>query len=234
MDPEAIPRLTPALARDASTMCSLRLRLSYQGLRGNRSSGFRYRVRSHLVEQARVAHARLVAPSTEAFTPASDYFPEEAAIFRAAAEGYSAVFAELPARALDVEEWETRDELRGIRLVGGVDLLLEDDTGTPEVRVLVLDGPSAPTDPGLDPNVRFTAARLRALVGEQPVVWRHAVLLDGRRVDHTMDLAELAPVLDEWLDERVGIVRSRSERAEPRIGRECGWCTYVGNCPAVK
>lgn len=231
---EELPKLTPALTRDAATMCGLRLRLAYQGLRGNRSSGFRYRVRSHLVEQARVAHAQLVAPTRDAFVPLPDYFPEEQAVFRGAADGYEHVFADLPARSVDVYEWETRDEDRGVRLVGGLDLLLEDGDGTPELRVLVLDGPPAPGDPLADPGVRFAALRLRALVGERPVVWRHAALLPGTRVDCTIDLAAIAPALDEWLDERLATVRRRVEHAAPRIGAECGWCRYVGNCPAVK
>lgn len=230
---DELPRLTPTLARDAETMCGLRLAKSFAGLYGQRSSTMRFRLRQQIVEQARVAHATLCAPTPEAFAPVGELFPEERALFARAATGYAERFADAPARTCDLEVSETHDEARGVRLTGGIDLLLEDAQGRLELRVLTM-GRGAPPTPDQDPGVRYAAARLRTLTDAPRVRWRHADLWTGVRTDVELDLVALAPLLDGWLDDILRTVRARAASATPRQGRECGWCPYVPHCPAVK
>ncbi len=87
-------------------------------------------------------------------------FPEERTIFDQAAGQYVATFHDRPRRTIDFDRWETVDEARGIRLVGGTDLLLEDSAGRREARLLSLGSEEPSGDLLGTPLVRFTILRL--------------------------------------------------------------------------
>lgn len=233
VDTEDLPRLTPALLRRAEEMCPLRVRHEYRGTRGNWGGNVRYRVRQSIVSQARVAHAEMRAAEARHFEALPTLLPEEVRRFDDAAAAYVELFADSPARTIELDEWETVDEARDIRLVAGVDLLLEDAEGAPEIRTLDLDPWSTPAEPAQDPGVRFALLRVVDEVGGGPVRIRSANLRDGViDYDVTVDIDESRDGIGAWLDERLSIVRAIESDGTPRPSMECGRCKFVSRCGA--
>ncbi|MEZ5170754.1 MAG: hypothetical protein R3A49_08425 [Acidimicrobiia bacterium] len=234
-DAEELPRLTPALLRDAETMCPLRARHEYRGTRGNRGGNGRYRVRQSIVSQARVAHAEMRAAESRHFEALPNLLPEEVQRFDTAAAAYVDLFADSPGRTIELDEWETIDEERGVRLVGGVDLLLEVPGGGAEIRSLDVDPWTTPGGPTEDAGVRFALFRVTDEVSGGPVRIRSANLRDGViDYDVTVDLDDERDAIGEWLDERLRVVRAIDSDGEPRPSMECGRCKFVSRCGAHK
>lgn len=232
-DADELPRFTPSLLRDAETMCPLRARHEFRGTRGNWGGNVRYRVRQSVVSQARVAHAEMRAAEAHHFAPLPNLEPEEVHRFETSVAAYVDLFDDFPGRTIEVDEWETIDEERGVRLVGGVDLLLEDPGGGAEIRILDPDPWSVPAEPTEDPAVRFALLRVSDEVGGGPVRVRSANLRDGViDFDVTVDLDGARDEFGTWLDERLGIIRAVDSDGEPRPSMECGRCKFVSRCGA--
>ncbi len=213
-------------------MCALRLAHEHRDTRSNVNANLRYRVRNQIVEQARVAHAELQAPRLDHFDPLPGLFPEERSLFDRAAATYVALFRDAPARTVDLDGWETVDDRRGIRLLGGVDLVLESDDGSLEARMLRFDRDSPAGEILDDPGMRLAALRVAPLAEDRRLVLREADLLRTWRRDASVDLAAVQPELEAWLDERIRIVRERAVDPVPRPGLACGWCRFVAHCGA--
>ncbi|MCZ7530346.1 MAG: hypothetical protein M5U31_08350 [Acidimicrobiia bacterium] len=232
-DIEDLPRITPGILRNVESMCPLRVRFDHSGARSNTGANLRYRVKTHVLAQARVAHAELRVAELSHFEALPSLVPEEGAGFDAAVSAYVDVFADDPARTLDLDEWETIDVERGVRLVAGVDLFVEDASAHAELRFLDLDGWPAPADPLEDPGILFAVARVAEQVRDGPLRLRGANLRDGTLTfDEQIHPEAERDRLDTWLDDRLRVVREIANDGRPRKSMECGRCRYVSRCKA--
>ncbi|HEY5015013.1 MAG TPA: hypothetical protein VIK61_20170 [Acidimicrobiia bacterium] len=230
MDDE-LARVTLAHLRRAEAMCRRRLAREHAGLHGNWSPPARFAVANRLVEDARVAHAELRAPLATDFPSPSDLVPEQQLLYRAAAGGYVALFAQRPARAVVVDAWETELADLEVRLVGSLGLALETADGSPELRSLRLG--VAGNRPLIDDaERRVLVVRSATWVGERPLRIVVVDLLEGAVVETEIDVAAAHPEALEWVAARVAVVRARAASPIAKAGADCRGCPFVPGCPA--
>jgi hypothetical protein len=228
---DELPRVTLAHLRRADAMCRRRLAREHAGLRGSWSPSPRFAVQNRLVEDARVAHAELRAPRITDFPSPSDLVREQQQVYEAAARGYVALFAQRPARAVEVDAWETELPDLGVRVVGSLGLALETADGSPEVRYLRLGvaGNRTLID---DIERRLVVMRSATWVGARPLRLVVVDLLEGEVVDERLDVAAVLPQALDWLETRLGVVRERAADPIPKAGADCRGCAYVPGCRA--
>jgi hypothetical protein len=228
---DELPRVTLTHLRRADTMCRRRLAREHAGLRSMYSPAPGFAVANRLIEDARVAHAELRTARESDFPTPTDLVPEQQRVYRAAAAGYVAFFADRPARAVDVDAWETVLDELAVRLVGSLGIALEGADATPELRLLRIG--VAGNRPLIDDvERRVLVVRSAPWAGARPV---HVVLADlraGELVEETLDVAGILPEARAWIDERVALVRERSADPEPKAGADCRGCAFVPGCKA--
>ena len=228
---DELPRVTLAHLRRADAMCRRRLAREHAGLRGRWSPSPRFAVQNRLVEDARVAHAELRAPQLSDFPSPSDLVREQQKVYDAAARGYVALFAARPARAVEVDAWETELPELSVRVVGPLGLALETADGSPEVRYLRLGvaGSRALMD---DIERRVVVVRSAAWVGARSLRLVVADLLEGEIVEERLEVAAALPEALDWLEARLAVVRERAADPIPKAGADCRGCAYVPGCRA--
>lgn len=236
MHPDELAKVTKRQLSGIESACPRRLHLDHSGQRGNRLANRRYRVLGQIAGDAALAHTELCTPTLRHFPGATDLFPEERAVYDAAARWYVELFGDRAARAddLDTEPMETTVERLEARLVGPAGLAVCDDRGVRELRLLGLRG-SEVSPPTLDAvDIRFALLRrVRwARVPELRVV--RADLLGGTARAAVFDVEGAWPELEEWLSERVGAIRARADRSAAVAGTECGACAFVAGCGALR
>jgi hypothetical protein len=232
-DAEPLPKVTLAHLRRADRMCAFRLRQEHLNHYGNRGATMRFALAGRIEADVRLAHTELTAPAPSRFRPGDDLEPEAAAVYRAATRWYAELFADRPARALDEDARESEVPALGIRLVGPAGIALEDAAGEPELRLLRLADRAA-LPPALQdaPAVRFALLRTRDRFGDRPLRVSVADLLHGTLVSERIDVEAVAPELEDWLGERVEVIRARLGDPRPHRSTECGWCGFVAACGA--
>jgi hypothetical protein len=228
---DELGKVTLAHLRRAEAMCRRRLAREHLGLRGMRSPPARFAVANRLTEDARVAHAELRAPRASDFPSPHDLLAEQQHLYRAAAGGYVALFAERPARAVTVDEWETELPALGVRVVGPLGLALETVDGTPELRSLRL-GVAGSRHLLDDAERRLLVVRSAAWVGARTLRVVVVDLLDGAVVEETLDVSAALPEALDWLAARVAVIRERASDPVPKAGADCRGCPYVPGCRA--
>ena len=235
MDPngpdEELPRVTLAHLRRADTMCRRRLERDLAGLRGHRGPSARYAVSNRLVEDARVAHTELRSARPGDFPTPGDLVPEQQRVYRAAAAGYVALFADRPVRAVTVDPWESELDGLGMRLVASLGLALERADESPELRFLRVG--VAGNRPMIDDaERRAIVVRSAEWVGGRELRLVVVDLLAGEIVEETIAVAHALTDARAWVDTRVAIVRERVADPIAKAGADCRGCPFVPGCPA--
>jgi hypothetical protein len=228
---DELGRVTLAHLRRAEAMCRRKLAREHADVRGHRKPPARFAVSNRLVEDARVAHAELRAPRATDFPSPTDLIPEQQLVYRAAAGGYVALFAERPARAVEVDAWETELPDLGVRVVGSLGLALETADESPELRSLRL-GIAGNWPLVDDAERRLIVVRSAAWVGARRLRLVVADLIAGAVVDEEIDVAGALPEALEWLTARVAVIRAQASDPVPKAGAECAGCPFVPGCRA--
>ncbi len=234
-----LPKITSAHLRRATTMCARRLAYEYDDRRSMRRGTGRFRVQNRLLEDARLTHVDLGVPDPAHFHAGPGLTEEETRLYDTAARWYVALYHDEPVRSVDlgaeergdgVDDWATRDDSLGLRLVGRCGLTLQHPDGRRGVRLLRL-GRGVPGGDMLDDvDVRFAVLRLSPwAAGELHL--SVADLVHGARRDQSIECAA-GTMLRGWLAERVEIVRARMAQAEAVPGLDCASCAFIPGCPA--
>jgi hypothetical protein len=223
--------VTPTLLRAADELCPRRLRAEFVGDPGSRDPVNRGRLRDALLDSVRTWHATGTRPDPPTFLE-----HEEQRVLEHALGWYEQLFGLAPLRSVDrlVEE-PTLLPRRDVRLGGWVDLCVEREDGTHELRQLSLSGRPMPADPlELEP-VRLAVLRLATLrwVEDGPLVVGCADLLVGDHQERVVRLPGDVEPIAGWLDARLEIVRRRAAEPVPEPGRDCTWCRFVPGCPPL-
>jgi hypothetical protein len=217
------------LAR-AEQMCSRRLQKEHTNNLANWNANRRFRLANQVTEEVRLVHADLAAPRLERFGAGTGLTPEQGHVYDLAIRWYVTLFT-APARVVDEDPWGT-DIADGMRLVGPGGIPFTDADDAPEIRILSLGGRPAPSAPLVDhPAVRFAILRRTEWLAGRPVHVAIADLVHGTYDDATIDTAAVLPVLDDWLAERIEVIRARVAHPTPTVGLECAWCPYIAGCP---
>jgi hypothetical protein len=238
---EELPKITLAHLRRAATMCARRLAYEHDDRRSMRRGAGRFRVQNQLLEDARLTHVDLGHPDPAHFRPGADLTEEEARLYDTAARWYVALYHDESVRSIDlgadestdaVDDWSTRVDALGLRLVGRCGLAVERGDGRRSVRLLRL-GRGVPAGDMLDDlEVRFAVLRLSAWAASELHV-SVADLVHGARRDGSVNAASTA-ALQHWLEERVDIVRTRVAQADASPSSDCASCSFIPGCPAHK
>ncbi len=236
--PSELPSVTPSLLGRVDGACALWLRAHHlrEGLA--RRPFRRWNVRTPLLDACRAAHAVSRRPTGAHFVPPGDLEPEEQALFRAAADGYLAIFGDQAVRSLDHGcHRPTPSARRGLEIGGAVDLLVESDDGAIELRQLELWRRPLEPDPLDAPEIRLAVLRLLrplAALGAATLQVTHADVLAHVQTTRAVDLVGERDALVAWFDDRVAHLRRSIESAPPSPGSICGMCDWVHRCPAMR
>ncbi len=236
-DEELLPRITAANLRDPAQQCGRRLALELANKpRATWGANVRWRLSNRIGADIRLAHTELQTADPAWFNPGSDLLPEERALYTVATRAYCALFADRPAIAHDPIDWSTDVPALGVRLLGPAPLVLDDEHGAPEVRLLRFHQRPLGPDLAATLEVRFLVARVRAtLASDRDRLELRICVAD--LVDATYD--EIAvdpfdPAIDAWLGSGVAAVQLAADETRVRQGHECARCAYVPGCKAHK
>jgi hypothetical protein len=232
VEADELPRVTPYLLRRAERMCPLRLERDFHGRGGMRNSFLRFRVRDPLLESARAAHAEMAPARPEYFRAPPELRTEERAVFERAAATYVGRFGSEPVRAVDHGcDRPTPWPSRGVRVGGSIDLTVEDEEGTRELRQLELWRRNPPSEPLEGFDIRLAVLRLSRWAGGERLRVRWCDLVGDEVRTQDVDLAAEIPRLKSWLEERVAVVEERAAQPIPEPGIDCATCAHVPTCP---
>jgi hypothetical protein len=227
-------KVTLAHLRRAEEVCGFRLAREHADSRGNWGSSVRWQVSNRVLDDIRLAHTELAAPRPDRFLVRTDLTPEQEQVYDLATRWYVTLFGDRAVRAVDEDPWST-ERADGIRLVGRAGLGLVDAEGGGEIRLLQIGGRPEPATALLDsPTVRFALLRRPEWLDGRRVRISAADLVRGTYADETVDTTGALAVVEDWLAERMTVVRERVAAAKPRFGLECGWCAFIAACPALR
>jgi hypothetical protein len=228
------PRVTPSMLRRAETMCRRRLAKEHGGAkrRANKTADARFAVSNRLIEDAKLAHSDVDHLETTAFVEPRELEPEQIHLYRAAVQGYRAVFGDRPGRRVDLG-WRTPLPELGVDLTGDPGLALERPDGSCELRVLKLGGRRVGASL-LDP-IELRCALVRTEMWAPDAL--HIVvadLLEHEVVEHTPDLAVERAEAHAWIADRVRLVQENAALGQAKSGSDCAWCPFIAGCEAFK
>lgn len=227
-----LAKVNPSLLRGAATGCPRRLALEHIGQRGTRQPDTRFRISDAFDEHARLAQLELGVPRADAFSGSAEFTPEERALYEHAVGWYLAIYGKTVARALDLgdDRWARPRPDLGVRLTSRPPLVFESD-GPLELRVLRYNGRPPPADLLADEEIAIDVLRFAHLA---PGHLRIGVsdVVRGEHHGIELDPTEIVPQLDDWLGDAIGALRAAVDKDSPRIGPDCGWCTFVAGCKA--
>jgi len=225
---DELRRVTPSLLKSADRMCPRRLKHEFESgkdLAGR--SDARFELSNRLAEDARLAHAELGPPTTDAFVEPSELEPEQRAVYRAAVAGYLRAFGDQVVVADDIGRVTELTDL-GVRLSGTPGLAVTDEQGHHELRVLGI-GRVAAANPA---DRAFTVLRAVAWAADSFTLTT-VDLLDPKPVREEIDVATERGAALDWITARVRLVESRADRARTRVGADCRTCSCIPGCPAL-
>jgi len=206
----------------AEPSCPRRLALQLRERKGTPTGSGRYRVSNRIQADVRLAHSTMRTPEPGDFPDPTDLFPEERALYRAAARAYCAMFSEIPAEIADFDEWETT--IDDVRIVAPIGVPVRTPDGHLELRRLQTEGRLRIPSPD---DLRVLALR----VGELPF---RVVTADLIHVDqHTIQVESL-DVGPRWIHEQVLDVETRADEDVAVVGVECAWCTFTLDCKGLR
>lgn len=228
-----LAKVTLAHLTRAEDICPRKLAREHADSRGNWGANLRWRVSNRVVEDIRLAHTDLAVPRPDHFRARGDLTPEQARVYELATRWYVTLFGDRPARAVDEDHWDTeRDD---VRLVGQGGLGLTAADGGGEIRLLRLGGRAdVPADLTESADVRFALLRRPAWLDGRPVRVAVADLVLGTHAEVVVDTAVTAPAIEAWFEERLAVIRARVADPRPQRGLQCGRCTFIAGCPALR
>jgi len=188
-------------------------------------------VMNRIVEDATLWHrGRSESDLREsAFPEPTDVAPEQRALYRAIARGYAVTFADEDVEVGDLG-WSTALPGHGVRVVGPVGIPLLHRDGTHELRVLRAARRGSLLD---DTDVRFALLRASEWAPEALRIVAADLLELTPPVECYVDVADRLDDTNDWLAERVAVIRARQNKQLAVAGADCRACAYIPNCPAV-
>ena len=217
------------LAR-AEQMCPRRLQKEHTNNQANWNANRRFRLSNQVTEEIRLVHTQLASPRLDRFGAGTGLTPEQRQVYDLAIRWYVTLFT-APVRVVDEDQWGT-DIPDGMRLVGPGGIPFTDADDQPEIRILSFGARPAPATALVDhPAVRFAILRRVEWLAGRPVRVAIADLVRGTYDDATIDTTAVLPALDDWLTERIDVIRTRIASPTPMVGLECAWCPYIAGCP---
>jgi hypothetical protein len=236
-DNALLPKITVASLRDPARQCGRRLALELANKKkANWGDNVRWRLSNRIGADIRLAHTELRSADPAWFVAPTDLLAEEQAVYAVTTRAYCALFADRPAVARDPIEWSTDVPELGVRLLGPAPLVLDDEHGAPEIRLLRFHQRPLGPDPAATIELRFLVARVRAGLREDrdgpELRVCIADLVDGTYDELVVDPYD--PALDEWLATGVAAVQLAADETRVRQGHECARCAYVPGCKAHK
>jgi hypothetical protein len=185
-----------------------------------------FEVGARLTEDARTWHQGKVQ-SDHGFPEPTDLEPEQRAVYRVAAQEYARRFGDHDVEVHDLG-WVTEFTDLGVRLAGQVGITLVGADDRHEVRVLRF----AARDLLDDVDMKFMI--LRTAQWAKSTLHVVAVdLLHGESAEYDIDIESHLSDARAWLEERVGIIRARSDWVRPVVGGDCRSCKCVPGCTAL-
>jgi hypothetical protein len=228
---DVLPWVTPSALRDVEQRCPRQVALDYT------DDGFsdpvnRGRLRDAFLDAARAAHGSGGLPRADAFRSPDALEPEEQRVFEHAARWYLALYGDRSV-TLHLHDCDRPTERGGIRVGGWVDLTVEHEDGTKELRQIDLWRSRAPRDDPMElESVWMAALRLRPWVGDGALVVSWADLVGGAHCERVVQLGEELEPLRERFETRLGALRSRADPLRPVPGGGCARCNHLVRCPA--
>src|SRR4051812_45629755 len=191
-------------------MCALRARLEFDDREKTWAPFVRWRLRSPLVEQARLAHIECRRPNDEDFAQPPDLVEEEEALWRRAVGVYLERCG-APARDITPPEATTRMILRkrSVSVGGAVDLLVETESGGIELRQFELWGRPLDADPTTNWEIALAVLRIARRLADSPLMIRHIDLIGDVEEVRTLDLLESISDIAAMFDARIALLRTR-------------------------
>lgn len=230
---EELPKVTPSLLARGLDTCPRKARSDFEGRAKTRDSFLHWRIRSPFVEAATLAHVEMRAPLQEDFPMPPELIPEEEALWIRAVDVYRA-------RCGDRARAETVAELaapmpapkRGVRIAGGVDLLVECETGDFELRQFELWSKPLAVDPLENWVFALAVLRLARWGSGRNILLRHIDLIGDAEEATRFDFVADIPAVAEHFTSRLEGFRSHIADPTPLPGTDCGSCSYVAGCGA--
>ena len=208
-------------------MCGEQLRRRLDGVTGQYIVTQRFQVASRLFGDIALAHSELRCATTADFPTPNELFAEQQHVYRAAANGYLALFGSVEAVALDPPRSRSFPE-HGIEFRAPKPLVVELADGATQIRTLQLrSGVPTLNDAtimsfALVWHDTFTASSIEYVVAD-------LLALEVRTA--MIDLSELRERAESWFEERLEHVRSVAAESRPVTGADCADCRYIWNCP---
>jgi hypothetical protein len=222
-----LARVTPALLRQAESMCPRRLYFEHELDRKPSHLGDApFEVANRLVQDAITWH-KAGDPQVPGFPDPLDLEPEQRAVYRAASDVYARNFA----APVDVDDlmWSTEFPDLGVRLVSPVGIPLIHDDGTRELRMVRLGGRELLVD-----TIELQCVTLRAHRWAPEGFRVHVVdLIEDRSVEYDIDVAARLDDALAWFEERVGAIRARANKQRAVTGADCRFCSCIPGCPQI-
>lgn len=231
-----LPYVSAAALRDPAGACPRRTarELDRDVERRQRASSRPYnraRIENVLWDRLYAAHHRPFTLDADLLVAPSTLFGEEQALLTHAFRWYRAFFAAEEVRALpDAVPKQVALPSRGVGLFGPVGFTAEDRAGVPVLRRLQFGAPlRAPED---DPWLKVALLRLLPWLAGRSLRLTLADVLDGARVDVTLDPATAIEPWRDWFDTQVRALHQVADEGATRAGRACATCRFLAGCPA--
>lgn len=230
---EELPKVTPSLLARGLDTCPRKARSDFESRAKTRDVFLHWRLRHPFVEAASHAHIDLRAPTEDDFPLPPDLIPEEQALWRQATSVYLSR-CHNPARLQAITELEAPMPApkRGVRIAGGVDLVVECNPGDFELRQFELWGKPLAVDPLENWVFALAVLRLTRWGGGREILLRHIDLIGDIEEAMAFNFARDIPAVAQQFTDTVE--RLRVHVADPRAvpGTDCGTCAYVAGCAA--
>jgi hypothetical protein len=233
-DVEDLPKLTPSLLSNGLRMCPRKARHTYDDRKGTWDAFTHWRLRKPFVQAARVAQATMRFPTSTDFPVPVDRFEEETVLWTRAAEVYVDRCSDRTAVAVEVVDADEPMPLpkRGVRLGGGVDVVVVDNDGGAELRQLEFWGKPLCADPFENWTVALAVLRMVRWARGREVLLRHIDVIGDVEETASFDFSNDVPELAEHFNAQLEALRGHVADPVARPGVDCGTCAYVAGCPA--
>lgn len=228
MEPDR-PQITPAHLRRGDDLCRRRLAHELRGGKrhANKTADARFAVSNRLDADARLAHAEVGALRPEAFVDPVDLEPEQRALYRAAARGYRALFADDAVKAVDLG-WRTTVPDLDVDIVANIGLAVEHVDGARELRMLRVGRPaSSELIDAVDVHVALVRTEEWAPDDLRIVA---ADVIDLRAKPVAPVLPRDREIAREAIARRVPRLLELAADPRPHAGADCRGCAFVSGC----
>lgn len=230
---EDLPKVTPSLLARGLNTCPRKARSDFERRAKTRDAFLHWRIRWPFVDSASLAHVQMRAPLQEDFPTPAELTLEEEALWVRAVEVYRDRCGGR-ARVEPVAELEAPMPApkRGVRIAGGVDLLVECDTGDFELRQFEFWGKPLAVDPLENWVFGLAVLRLARWGAGRRLLLRHIDLIGDAEEAMSFDFAVGIPAVARHFTTAVDRLRTHIADPTPLPGIDCGSCAYVAGCSA--